>query len=284
MTTAVKSISQRLTPLWSILNQLDGLGIFAWGILMLKYSFSGELKLLIHPNYFGLVTVTGFVLLFLGALRLFQTVRRWFKKSNKNGNGDSVTHVTVLPLGLGTVLLLVTALMGLAITPSVFTSQLALQRGISTNLPPTQTQTASFASPIKPEDRTLVDWVRTISAYPEPDVYAGQKVNVTGFVVHPDYLPDNYLLISRFILTCCAVDAYPVALTVRLDGSRSQYPPDTWLTIQGQMVTETLPNPADQGIDGREKRQVVVEAQSIKVVPTPTDPYSYADWLCSPGT
>lgn len=277
MTAAVKSIAKKLTPFWSVLDQLDGLGILAWGILMLKYSFTGELKLLIHPNYFGLVTVTGFVLMFLGALRLFQTARRWFKKSNKNGNRDSVTHVTVLPLGLGTVLLLVTAIMGLAITPSVFTSQLAIQRGISTTLPPTRTQTTSFSSPIKPEDRTLVDWVRTISAYPEPDVYAGQKVNVTGFVVHADYLPDNYILISRFILTCCAVDAYPVALTVRLEGSRSQYPPDTWLTIQGQMVAETLASSVDQGRDGMEKRQVVLEAQSIEVVPTPSDPYTYAD-------
>ena len=277
MTAAVKSVYQKLNPLWSLLNQLDGLGILAWGVLMIKYSFSGELRLLIHPNYFGLVTVTGFILLFLGALRLFQTVRRWLKKSNKNSNQDSVTHVTVLPLGLGTVLLLVTALMGLFITPSVFTSQLALQRGISTTLPPTQTQATSFASQIKPEERTLVDWVRTISAYPEPDVYAGQKANITGFVVHADYLPDNYLLISRFILTCCAVDAYPVALPVRLQGSRSQYPPDTWLTVQGEMVTATLPTPGEQSLEGAEKRQVVLAAESIEVVPTPPDPYSYAD-------
>ncbi|AGF53372.1 slr1177 [Synechocystis sp. PCC 6803] len=276
---AVKSLSQKFAPLRSVLDQLDGLGILAWGILMLKYSFSGELGLLIHPNYFGLVTVTGFVLLFLGGLRLFQTGRRWLKRARRSGNGnqDSVTHVTVLPLGLGTALLLVTAVMGLFITPSVFSSQLAIQRGISMTLPPTQTQISSFASQIKPEDRTLVDWVRTISAYPEPDVYAGQKVDVTGFVVHPEYLPDNYLLISRFILTCCAVDAYPVALTVRLEGSRSQYPPDTWLTIQGQMVAATLPSSADQGRQGAEKRQVVVEAQSVEVVPTPADPYSYAD-------
>ncbi|MCT0255035.1 TIGR03943 family putative permease subunit [Synechocystis sp. CS-94] len=278
---AVKSFTQKFAPFRSLLNQLDGLGILAWGVLMIKYSVSGELRLLIHPNYFGLVTVTGFVLLFLGGLRLFQTGRRWLKRARRSGssnnNQDSVTHVTVLPLGMGTALLLVTALMGLFITPSVFTSQLAIQRGISTTLPPTQTQISSFATQIKPEERTLVDWVRTISAYPEPDVYAGQKVNVTGFVVHPDYLPDNYILISRFILTCCAVDAYPVALTVRLEGSRSQYPPDTWLTIQGQMEAATLPSSADQGRQGADKRQVVVEAQLVEVVPTPADPYSYAD-------
>lgn len=279
MTAATRGLSRRLAPLWGILNQLDGLGILTWGILILKYSFSGELKLLIHPNYFALVTVTGFVLLSLGGLRLFQTLRRWLKRSpHRQPDQDSVTHVTVLPLGVGTLLLLSTAILGLLISPSVFTSQLALQRGISNTLPPTQVQAESFAAQIKPEDRTLVDWIRTINAYPEPDVYAGQKVNITGFVVYPDYLPDNYLLISRFILTCCAVDVYPVALPVKLEGLRQQYPQDTWLEIQGEMATETLPISAQGQSSGpTEKRQLVVAAKSMKTIPTPADPYSYAD-------
>lgn len=279
MTAGTRVLSRRLAPLWGILNQLDGLGIFTWGILILKYSFSGKLKLLIHPNYFALVTVTGFILLSLGGLRLFQTMRRWLRRSAPpQPDQDSVTHVTVLPLGIGTLLLLSTAILGLLISPSVFTSQLAIQRGISNTLPPTQAQAESFASQVKPEDRTLVDWIRTINAYPEPDVYAGQPANVTGFVVYPDYLPDNYLLISRFILTCCAVDVYPVALPVKLEGSRQQYPQDTWLEIQGEMVTETLPTPSgNQGSGSPPKRQLVLAAKSLQTIPTPKDPYSYAD-------
>jgi uncharacterized repeat protein (TIGR03943 family) len=279
MTAGTRVLSRRFAPLWRLLNQLDGLGIFAWGLLMVKYSVSGELKLLIHPNYFALVTVTGVILLALGALRLFQTLRRWLKRSARpQSSQDSVTHVTVLPLGVGTLLLLSSAILGLAITPSVFTSQLAIQRGISNTLPPTQVQAESFAAQIKPEDRTLVDWIRTINAYPEPDVYAGQGANVTGFVVYPDYLPDEYLLISRFILTCCAVDVYPVALPVKVDGSRQQYPQDTWLEIQGEMITETLPAPAqNRGGSAPSKRQLVLAASAIKTIPTPQDPYSYAD-------
>ena len=279
MTAGIRDFSKQLAPLWGILNQLDGLGILTWGILILKYSFSGELRLLIHPNYFALVTVTGFILLSLGGLRLFQTIRRWLKRSTiVQPNQDSVTHVSVLPLGVGTLLLLSTAILGLIISPSVFTSQLAIQRGISNTLPPTQVQAESFATQVKPEDRTLVDWIRTINAYPEPDAYAGQTAKVTGFVVYPDYLPDNYLLISRFILTCCAVDVYPVALPVKLEWSRQQYPQDTWLDIQGTMVTETLPIlSGNQGSSTTEKRQLAIAAESLQTIPTPKDPYSYAD-------
>lgn len=277
VTKLTKPLARKLAPLRRSLNQLDGLGIFAWGLLILKYTFSGELKLLIHPNYFALATVTGIVLLFLGGLRLGQTVRRWLKRSRRQAGQDSVTHVTVLPLGLGTFLLLLSAILGFIIPPSIFDSQLALQRGISTTLPPTQTQAATFASQTRPEERTLVEWVRTISAYPEPEAYTGQPANVTGFVVHPNYLPDNYLLISRFIITCCAVDAYPVALTVKLQDSRSEFPPDTWLEISGEMIYESLPTATEQGGVGPDKRQVVLQAQQIEVIPTPSDPYSYAD-------
>ncbi|MEB3174987.1 MAG: TIGR03943 family protein, partial [Cyanobacteriota bacterium] len=147
---------------------------------------------------------------------------------------------------------------------------------ISNTLPATQLQTVSFASQVKPEDRSLVDWIRTLNAYPEPDAYQGQSAKVTGFVVYPPELGDNYLLLSRFILTCCAVDVYPVALPVKLAGPRGQYPQDSWLEVQGRMITETLPiNSQTQQTQNREKRQLVLEAQTIKPIPTPADPYSY---------
>ena len=260
--------------LW--LSGLDGLGILAWGMLLLKYALSGQLQLLIHPNYFGLVTVTGVILVLLGASRLWLSGQRWFRRPRATEANDSVTHLTLLPLGVGSGLLVLTAMLGLAIPPTVFTSQMALQRGISNTLPATQLQATSFVSQIKPEDRSLVDWIRTLNSYPEPDAYRGQRANVQGFVVYTPDLPNNYLLISRFILTCCAVDVYPVGLPVKLAGDRQQYPQDSWLEIQGTMETETLPLYRQTG-ESRQagKRQLVLVAETIQPIPTPADPYSY---------
>ncbi len=133
-------------------------------------------------------------------------------------------------------------------------------------------QTQSFGTTVKPEEKSLIEWVRTLNAYPEPDAYTGQPVKVTGFVVQLPQLPDNYLLISRFILTCCAVDAYPVGLPVKLSGSRSQYPNDTWLEITGEMATESLPVEVGKSTT---RRQLVIRAKSVKSIPTPVDPYGY---------
>ena len=72
--------------------------------------------------------------------------------------------------------------------------------------------------------------------------------------------------LARFVLTCCAADAYPVGLPVQLSASsRQQYPPDTWLEVEGQMITQTF----------SQKRQLTIKADTLKEIPQPKNPYSY---------
>ncbi len=258
-----------------LLPGLDILAILSWGILLFKYWVTGQLKLLIHPNYNLLVFGTGILLILLGGVKTWLWVKTLRQKGN---NGETVQHISIFPPGWGSSLLIISAIAGLLIPPTIFDSQVALQRGISESLPITQTETQSFTLNIKPEERSLIDWIRTLNAYPEPDAYQGQKANVTGFVVHSPLLPDNYILLSRFIITCCAVDAYPVGFPVKVERDRSNYPPDTWLQIEGEMMTETL------AIDTQtmqqtptQKRQLVLSANSITTIPTPDDPYGYSN-------
>ena len=123
----------------------------------------------------------------------------------------------------------------------------------------TRAQPQAFRATIRPEERSLVDWVRTLNVYPEPDAYTGQKVKVQGFVIHPPDVGKEYLFLARFVLTCCAADAYPVGLPVKLQSNHEQYPPDTWLEVEGQMMTETVAG----------KRQLTIAANSLKKFPNP---------------
>jgi uncharacterized repeat protein (TIGR03943 family) len=149
-----------------------------------------------------------------------------------------------------------------------------MQRGITDSLPPTTLQTQSFLASTPPEQRSLIEWVRTLNVYPEPDNYTNQRANITGFVVHLNQLPENYIYLSRFILTCCAVDAYPVGIVVKLPESRSNYAIDSWLEIKGVMSTETLP-PLDPKSSKKDQRQLVLQAEEVKKIPTPKNPYGY---------
>ena len=243
------------------------MGLLAWGNLLLKYSFTGQYKLLIHPNYFSLVLGSGIILIVLGIIKV--------KSILNNRLQDNREHITLFPPGLSSSLLLIVAIAGLIIPPKVLTSQTALKRGVG-DLPLTTIQPQAFRTATKPESRSLIEWIRTVNAYPEPDVYSGQAANITGFVLHLPELPDNYIILSRFVVTCCAVDAYPIGIPVLLETSRSNYPVDSWLTVQGVMSAETIP--VKDRVDDRvvtEKRSVVLNARSIKTIPTPSDPYSY---------
>jgi len=240
-----------------VLEWLDILAITAWGLLLLNYWLTGKLSLLIHPRYFGLSVATGLGFLIISALGTWRLLQA-YPTSNRR-------HFTLFPPGWMSSLLLVTACLGLLVTPRPFASDAALQRGVTESLTLTRTQPQAFRTDSQPEARSLIDWVRTLAVYPEPDAYTGQKVNVQGFVVHSPELPDQYLTISRFAITCCAADAYPVGLPVKLTQSRRAYSPDTWLEIAGQMITENLAG----------KRQLVIQARSLKPIPEPKNPYAY---------
>lgn len=254
----------KIIPL-KMIRRLDGLALLCWGSLLLKYILTGEYKLLIHPNYYGLVLGSGIALIILGMMQVnFQ--------SQLNNTGE---HLTLFPPGLSSLVLIVVAIAGLMIPPKMLNSQTALQRGVS-ELPLTNIQPQAFRTATKPESRSLIEWIRTINAYPEPDAYNGQPAKITGFVLHLAEFPPNYVMLSRFVITCCAVDAYPIGIPVKLSTSRDNYPVDSWLEVDGVMITETIAT-KDQ-IDGatiNNKRSVVLKAESVKSIATPRDPYNY---------
>ncbi|MGH8002117.1 MAG: TIGR03943 family putative permease subunit [Brasilonema sp.] len=242
-----------------LLPWLDVLAITAWGILILKYWLTNKLNLLIHPDYFWLAILGAIGFITIGFFKTQQLLQR------RHEITPNVQHLTLFPPGWGSTLLLTTAILGLIITPRVFASQTALQRGVTDLVGATRAQPQAFRASVRPEERTLVDWVRTLNVYPEPDAYTGQKVKAQGFVIHPPDLGKEHLFIARFVITCCAADAYPVGLPVKLKETRDQYPPDTWLEVEGQMVTENLAN----------KRQLTIDATSLKKIPQPKNPYTY---------
>ncbi len=238
------------------LDWLDVAVLISWGLLLLKYWISGQIYFLLHPNYIWLAVVAGFVLLGLGVWRMLQrlSVRQRI---------PSARHVSLIPRRWSTLLLLSIALVGFVLSPRPFTSDIALQRGVTETLTLTRPQPQSFSVSSDPSEKSLLDWVGTLNVYPEPDAYVGQPVNVDGFVVFPAELPDGYLILSRFVITCCAADAYPVGLPVRFPALTTPPPADQWVRVTGEMTSETLNG----------DRQLVIQADELAEIPEPRNPY-----------
>ena len=252
----------RIQIYWqNFLPWLESCAIAAWGITLTKLWLSGQLFLLVHPNYIPLTAIAGLGLMAIGGIEAWRVMqrRRYVYKDN------SQQHVNLIKPSLSSSLLLIVAIASLAINPRPFTSEKAIHRGVIDNVADARTIPKSFRASNRPEERTLVEWVRTISAYPEPDAYKGQKVKLTGFVVHAPDQPDNQFLITRFVITCCAADVYPVSLPVKITESRSSYPPDRWLQIEGQTDVENTNG----------KRQVIIVASNITAIAEPKNPYDY---------
>jgi uncharacterized repeat protein (TIGR03943 family) len=223
----------------------------------LYYWRSGKLGLLIHPNYFALSIVAGFVLLVIASLNFLKLVR---------GQGSIRTgHQPIFSPLLMSSILLGAAIIGCLVTPKPFASDTAIHRGLEDANIVTRVKPQSFRVNRASEARSLVDWIRTLDVYPEPDAYAGQKVKVDGFVVHTAGLSKQYFTLTRFVITCCAADVYPVGLPVKALRSRAEIPQDRWFRVQGSMVTKTLNG----------KRQVVIQASTIDPIPEPQNPYVY---------
>lgn len=249
---AVKSF-----PWAKLTDWLTVLAMAAWGALLLQFWTSGRMGLLIHPRYYGLTLSAGFFMLIVA---IFQGLKLW-----RQPDGPRMQHFSLLSPQWLSLVLLVGALVGFLVPLRPFASQTAIQRGLQDANIVTRARPQAFRAQSDPESRSLLEWIRTLDVYPEPDAYQGQKVSVDGFVVYPENLPDNYFTLVRFAITCCAADAYPVGLPVKVQESRKNYPVDQWFAVKGQMQTETLEG----------KRQLVIVANSLEPIPEPKNPYSY---------
>jgi uncharacterized repeat protein (TIGR03943 family) len=113
--------------------------------------------------------------------------------------------------------------------PSPSFSDLAANR--SENLP--EAPRLSFFLP--PEQRTLTEWVRLLRSQPDPNLYAGDPVRISGFVLQrPGMQPQ----LARLTVRCCLADATPAGLPIEWPATADPQP-DEWLAIEGTMTTQT---------------------------------------------
>ena len=216
---------------------IRALALALWGTVLLQSYGSGRLDLLLRGLFHPLVGVSGLLLLALALQQAIASLRRGVRR-----------QPTPWPWLLSSAV----AIAVLLLPPSPSFSQLAASR--PSELP--VEGELSFVLP--PAKRSLTDWVRLLRSQPDPQLYAGDPVRISGFVLQPPGEPPQ---LARLLVRCCLADATPVGLPVRWPaGSRPQ--PDQWLDLQGRMGVESW-----QG----QTRSVVI-AERLKPIPRPRRP------------
>ncbi|HEY0258665.1 MAG TPA: TIGR03943 family protein [Lacisediminihabitans sp.] len=222
---------------------------------------TGQLILYIHPRYIVFTVIMaalGLALVIAGLVARpdhdhDEPPRRW---------GAVVSVIaTVLTLGVAVGLVVV--------PPATLTTATADQRVInSTNVgAATKTVGSAASAPSGASSKfTVLDWSSLLRQTSDVNFYRDKTADVTGFVTADKDDPDNVFYVSRFVITCCAVDAQPVGVPVYLPNWKNGFKADGWVRVTGEFDT----NPSS-----RSRQPIALVPTATTAVSQPRDPYLY---------
>jgi uncharacterized repeat protein (TIGR03943 family) len=239
---------------------LRALALGLWALVLLRSCVDGRLDLLLRRSFHPLVALSGVVLLLLALLQA-----RWAFGSTAeapSGRPPQTRPPKTGPLAaapraaasqdelparsrrlnpaerrdgwtaLATALL---AALLLALPPNPSFADLAAQR------PPDEGSAGELSFVLPPAQRSLTDWVRLLRSQPDPALFDGDPVRISGFVLP---MPNQPPQLARLLVRCCLADATPVGLPVRWPAGRPPPEADQWLAIEGRMALEPGPSGA----------------------------------------
>ncbi len=239
---------------------LRALALGLWALVLLRSCVDGRLDLLLRRSFHPLVALSGVVLLLLALLQA-----RWAfgsaaeapsgrpPQTKPPGSGPlaaaprATASQDELPArsrrlnpaerrdgwtALATARL---AALLLALPPNPSFADLAAQR------PPDEGSAGELSFVLPPAQRSLTDWVRLLRSQPDPALFDGDPVRISGFVLP---MPNQPPQLARLLVRCCLADATPVGLPVRWPAGRPPPEADQWLAIEGRMALEPGPSGA----------------------------------------
>lgn len=161
------------------------------------------------------------------------------------------------------VLLLIVILLGVLIPSGQISSATADQRISNLNSVVVSSNVGvlnNFNSDTTTYD--IGDWINSQTYNTDLSFYEGKQVDLVGFVYSPEFLPEQYFIIARFVIRCCAADATPIGLVVKYDW-QSNFKQDEWVRVKGNFIVE----------DFNGNQQLVIIPVSVANTDVPERPY-----------
>lgn len=220
------------------------------GILTLTLAVRGKLIYYIHPRY----VVFTILLAIIAVIISFTTlIYRQSAPRSSLSVWQIITGVVVC-LYLGVVI---------SMPPATLSYKLAVQRGAQEQGGVSASGSAPLRVSRNTEKYRLEDWVSVLSQSVDGRQFEGKKAIVSGFIVpHPEN--ENAFFVSRFVMTCCAVDARPLSIEVNSDNWRDRFVANQWVEVQGSVEAR------QEALYGAH-----IKASGVNAIETPEDPYAY---------
>jgi putative membrane protein len=217
--------------------------------------WTNKLNFYINPSYDWFATLMALI---GGVGVVVSTIRR-----SHADNLRRPVKLTTITLGV------IAVLMGLSLIvlrPASLSGTTALQRGINAGgLDLTSTITTAGFGATNYSQFDIRDWASVLSQTSQVAFYNGKTADqLVGFIAPTPNHSINVFYVSRFYITCCAMDAQPYGVPVYVAGWAKSYPLNSWVRISGSFKS----NP-----DGKEDDPVILVPTVIAKIPEPQDPY-----------
>lgn len=250
--------------LWRGVQRWRGVVIISvMAAITLWLAASGQLVLYIHPRYI-VFTVIMAIIAVVASVAAVASPRR------HDDEGMPLPPRGSRAVGLAAAGLAGAFAIGMVvIPPATLSTATAQQREINATA---SDDAETLAAASTADDATVAtftvrEWSTVLRQTSDLAFFDGKPAtDLLGFVTADPDDPDSMFYISRFAVTCCAVDAQPLGVPVYLPGWAEQYPPDTWVQVSGAFDS----NPSRMSTT-----PVVLIPERIEAVDQPSEPYLF---------
>lgn len=228
---------------WAKLLILLGMGVYLAQLII-----SGNLSNYINQRFAWLAYVGAGIFFALALVSLLMRMKPSLQGHQHYRIGWDIVLIAAFPLALAVVI------------PSRSLGIEAINGGISLR-PVGVGNAATFAR--SPLDRNILDWLREFNRA-APAEFNDLPVDVIGFVYREPLHADDEFMISRFTMSCCVADAFPIGMPAR-GAAVDEVAVGRWVRVQGRLnaanfAGELLP---------------VITVESLETVDEPEQPYLY---------
>lgn len=256
-------VIRRLVGRWQgVVLSLIGLIATVW------LGLSGQLALYIHPRYFVFTVIMAVIagVLALAAFAFAPTTQDAHDNGHEHEHGDEAGSRWGWLWPVGSVLTIIAAVVALLILPpSTLTTATVAQRDLNGSASALTLKAPALPGKGDYSAFTVRDWASLLRSGAGQDFFADKTATVTGFI-SADKTDPNVFFVTRFVVTCCAVDAQPIGVPVYHPGWQNEYKADSWVTVTSSFRAN--PNAAS-------REAIVLIPDSIKPTTQPAQPYVY---------
>jgi putative membrane protein len=240
---------------------INSLTILILSIWIQYLIYSGQLVLYVHPRYVEFTNLSSIVSI-IGSIICIYYFFNEFKI-------NSINYKDVFNIGNIAILFL---LIFITFPPTTLSSATAAQRGVGTSLNSNKVVEIQLNPFLQNDSQTyeISDWLNLLNYDQDLQNYKDKKVVISGFAFFGDNIVKDggeykYYKLSRFVITCCAVDARPVGLIVKYLNEKDIILKDKWYKVSGRFIIEKI-----NGIE-----TLVVDSQKAISIEQPDNPYIY---------